>query len=162
MRTGDTIEEPRVVITCRARLTGPRAYASLSPSCIGSYSLAIGLSPRTLLFCRPHSITLADYSALSTCKRPRISTGYSVADPLQASRAASPVRGDNLRRPHATPCHFILHSLSGVKLAYTPIERASRRCFSLGSSRVKMNAAYACSEITRRILARASVNVRTG
>lgn len=39
------------------------------------YSLAIGLSPRSLplLFCWPHSITLADYSALSTCKR-RIST----------------------------------------------------------------------------------------
>lgn len=79
MRTGDTIEEPRVVITCRARLTGPHACTRVHSS---SRSLSGAcLSP----FHPPHSITLPPfalppyYSPLSTCKR-RIST-RSATDP---------------------------------------------------------------------------------
>lgn len=79
MRTGDTIEEPRVVITCRARLTGPHA-------CTRVHSSSRSLSGACLSPFHPlHSITLPPfalppyYSPLSTCKR-RIST-RSATDP---------------------------------------------------------------------------------
>lgn len=70
MRTGDTIEEPRVVITCRARLTGPHACTRVHSS-----PLAIrGVSPHRPFTRTPLRFSPSpDYSPLSTCKR-RIST----------------------------------------------------------------------------------------
>lgn len=68
----------------------PSRTCTLPPPCIGRlYSLAIGLSPLgPPVFCRPHSITLADYSALCTCKRGAYRR-YSVADPFQAAASSS-------------------------------------------------------------------------
>lgn len=117
---------------------------------IGSYSLAIGLSPRTLVFCRPHSITLADYSALSTCKRAHIGellrcrSVASLASSFSCSRGAT--YGDRRRTPRPI--------LSRVKLAPT---RTSLEVLA-SVSRVNKRRVRVF-EITRRILAPASVNV---
>lgn len=137
-----------------------------APLCvrIGSYSLAIGLSPRTLVFCRPHSITLADYSALSTCKRAHIGgllrcrSVASLASSFSCSRGTT--YGDRRRTPplsfHPRPRPI----LSRVKLAPTPPLMRDGTSLEVLASVSRVNKRRVrVFEITRRILAPASVNV---
>lgn len=67
MRTGDTIEEPRVVITCRARLTGPHACTRVC-TYTPLHQGRVPLSPFHRTPLRSPIIP-----PLSTCK-PRVST----------------------------------------------------------------------------------------